>query len=136
MAEGKLETAETSLLDRFLDNGDPAYSYTGLRDGVVFVCTGAVIFWPGRAEGWAVVSTTATRWDMLWLTQRVREMLPEVAQRLGLRRMEATVLADWVPGERWAEILGFSPVGLLRQYDPAGRDHKGYVKLWPFSHQS
>lgn len=133
MSADALRGHDAQILDRFVTEGDLRYSYSGLRDGWLFGCAGLAVIWPGRAEGYAVFSTDVDSLDMRWVTRQVRAILPELVARLGLRRVEASALVDFKQANQWARMLGFSPVAYLPLYDPSGRDHRSYVRLWSSS---
>lgn len=127
---------EQGLIDKFLAEENYQEAFTVLcrhgdeENSIVVACLGVAFIWAGRGEAWMVLSDDADRWDMRYLTRVSLKILPQIARRLHLRRMEATALVGWKPGEQWAKILGFSLVALLEQYDPCGRDHWSFVKIW------
>lgn len=70
-------------------------------------CAGLAELWPGTAEAWALTSHQVARHGLAF-HRAARRMLPAMARRLGLTRIQATVLADFGPGIRWLEGLGFT----------------------------
>lgn len=113
----KLTKEECDLLER-MD------SWTGVWDGEPIVCAGLIRHWPGRSQAWAFMSKNAGR-HMMWITKRVAEHLAKVQGRI-----EMTVRMDFVPGQRWAKMLGFeveSPC--MAHYGPEGESHIGYARV-------
>ena len=109
----------------YLTQAGPAY--TALIDSCVLACAG-IILCDGVGTLWAYIAADAGR-------HFVR--LHRAAQRLiglqPLRRLEASTEADFIPGCRWLELLGFQSEGILRQYGPHGEDHLRYARIWPLS---
>lgn len=101
-------------------------SWTAVVDGRPVMCGGTFQMWPGRYVTWAHM-TLRTRPHMLWLTQETLKVLEKLKGRV-----ELTVRADFVPGHRWAKMLGFeieNAPGILRAYGPEGEDHISYVRF-------
>lgn len=105
----------------------------GLRDTLAFSgfvhercvgCAGLIDVWPGRAQAWALLSSEC-RPHLLPITRYVLRVLAAHPAR----RIEATVTADFIPGCRWLERLGFVQEAELRNYDPAGHTHRLYARL-------
>lgn len=102
------------------------YSFTGMsEDGHVLIVAGLIKMWPGRYLTWAYLDRTAGRY-MLAITRRVEKLL---ALHDGAR-IEATVDADFAPGHRWVQMLGFElETPRMRQYRPDGGDCAMYVRI-------
>ena len=86
-------------------------------------CGGFQEIWPGRSIAWAVLSDLAGAW-MLPLTRAVRQGLATHPAE----RIEAQVLDGFLPGLRWATLLGFECEGRLRRFHE-GRDYRAFVLL-------
>lgn len=84
-------------------------------------------FWKNRAQASLFLSSATGRYDLLWAIRNLSEYLDE-AQR-DCTRIECSVLSNFSQGHRMAEVLGFRPEGLMRQYDPLGRDHTLYSRI-------
>lgn len=106
------------------ERGGPAF--TGLVDGEVGGCAGVVLFWPGVGEAWAVLTETG-REHPVQATELVRTGLRTVIDGMRLRRVQADVSADFLPGHRWIRLLGFSYEGTMPRYGPNGEDFVRYV---------
>lgn len=119
-----------------LQHGDFSNAWTFKRDGLLIAAGGLQVLWRGRAEAWSFFAEDVDRWDLLYLTREIRRRMEAVRERLGLRRLEATTVFGWSPGERWLERLGFQPEARLALYGPDGRDHRMYARTWPSSPQS
>lgn len=124
------------LLDRlppppFADEGwREALSQPGMgwamREGVrVVMASGVVPVWRGRGLAWLTHDghaewrhwLAASRWAKHWFP-----VLP-------YRRIEATVLAGFEPGARWAEFIGFKREGRMRRFGEDGADHWLYSRV-------
>lgn len=99
-------------------------SWTGVVDGDPVACAGTVEHWPGRHLAWAYM-TPGTKAHMRWITEAVKDNLATVKGRI-----EVAVKADYLPGHKWARILGFEvEAPLMRQWGPDGADYTGYVRI-------
>lgn len=99
-------------------------SWSGVVDGAVLVCAGTIQMWPGRHQAWAYVARGTLR-HMPWITEETRKVVEQVKGRI-----EFSVRADFLPGQRWAKALGFEvETPLLKAYGPEGEDHVGFVRF-------
>ena len=98
--------------------------WTGRWNGAVAAVAGYAEPWPGRACIWIAIlddfPQSVNGAVALALTRLGRKLISGMPHR----RIEATVLAGFDAGERWARMLGFEYEGTLRCYDPLGRDHQ------------
>lgn len=98
--------------------------YTAFVGGRPVACCGLMDIWPGRAMAWAFIAEDVGR-HMVGVTKAVRKFLDMRAPR----RCEMYVDAGFDAGYRWAELLGFRREGLLRSFDPDGRDQVLYARI-------
>ena len=124
------EIAATEL-DRMAKLVDFTHAWTLRRRSAPIACGGVQVLWKGNADAWTFVDRSMTSADLLHLTRFLLEMIDVLHVRLGLRRLGATTIADWSPGERWLQRLGFQAEGVLRCFDAQGRDHRIYSRIWP-----
>lgn len=103
-------------------------SMTGLRDDRIIFCAGIIPQWIGRAVAWALISDRLTRYDMIWVHRQVRWIL-ETQVENGYRRIEAHVHEPFAAAHRWMRMLDFESEGLMRRYDPEGRDMRLYARI-------
>lgn len=99
-AQSDLSTEDRVALA--LAQADAGLAYAALEDDTV-VCAGGVVCdesWPGRGVVWAIVGEGA---PMRPLTRIVRTWL----DGLPLPRLELYVDAQFLPGCKWARLLGF-----------------------------
>ena len=89
-------------LDR-LRSLENVHAYTLMEDGQPLACGGAIPLHAGRAYLWAYLSS---RIDAP-LFHRVHGWAKSFIRGLPFRRLEATVDAEFVPGQRWVRALGF-----------------------------
>jgi RimJ/RimL family protein N-acetyltransferase len=89
----------------------------------VTACAGFLIWWPGRATGWALIGKDVAGRGLLALTRVVRLALEES----GLNRVDSHVEDGFEQGHRWAAILGATYEGRMRKYCPNGKDAHLYA---------
>lgn len=99
-------------------------AWTAMVEGRPIGCAGLLQMWPGRAYAWALLAEDAGP-HMLALTRAIRFRLAES----GFRRIEMAVDAEFLPGVRWAVMLGFELEARARKYMPNGRDAWIFVRV-------
>lgn len=94
----------------------PSFSAVG-EDGTVHAIAGLIHHWPGRSVAWAFVGFDAGP-HLLTITREIRKFLATC----GIRRVEASVRADFPAAIRWMAMLGFEreTPEPMRGYDPSG----------------
>jgi RimJ/RimL family protein N-acetyltransferase len=92
-------------------------SWSAFVSGEIVGCAGLAQLWSGRAIGWAFLSDETAE-HMLAITRKTKDVL----QHSAYRRIEAHVDAYFPAGRRWAEMLGMSREGFMRQFSPNGDD--------------
>lgn len=92
-------------------------------NGTPIMCGGTLFQWPGRALAWAFLNAQTGR--HMVVATRVAKRL--VAWPKG--RVDCTVRADFQPGLRWIEMLGFRAESYHEKYGPLGEDHIGFVRF-------
>jgi hypothetical protein len=116
-------------LGAFIADGDYAEkvalagpAWSALDGGRSIACAGFTFPWEGRAVAWAVLGDCGAR--MLRVTRAVRAALA----RCPSERIECQVKADFAPGLRWAETLGFAREAFMPRFC-RGEDFWSYVIL-------
>lgn len=102
--------------------------YTFMHQGRIIACAGVTLYWPGVGEVWATFSEWLHEYqkEVVILTGRVLDDL----QAAGcLWRMQCVVAADNEVGRRYVEHFGFESEGVMRRYDPLGRDAVMYARI-------
>lgn len=105
----------------------PSFSAVG-EDGTVHAIAGVIPHWNGRAVAWAFVGFDAGPY-MVRITREVKRFLATS----GLRRVEASVRADFPAAVRWVEMLGFhrETPEPMRGYGPSGESCYLYARVSP-----
>ena len=106
-------------------------TYTAFNDEQIIAFSGVLERWEGYGTAWTYI-LTKDRYDLLFITRAVKSFIETCCD---YRRLELTVAKDFDAGHRWATLLGFSPEGVMRRYDPSGRDHVLYARINPSWHQ-
>jgi RimJ/RimL family protein N-acetyltransferase len=118
---------------QFFSYFDPSYAealkvsgpcFTAINNGRVLGCAGLVKQWENRAIAWALLSGNVGK-DFIKVHRAVARFL----DLCEFRRVEAFVDVNFVQGHRWIEMLGFSPEGYMRQFNPDGGDAMMYARL-------
>lgn len=102
-------------------------SVTGLRNDEIIVCAGVIPQWPGRAVSWALLGSSIGPRDMLWVHRQARWFIED--QLRNFHRIEGHVHEPFEAGHRWMRMLGFVSEGVMRRYDPEGRDMRLYARI-------
>jgi hypothetical protein len=105
------------------------HQFTALCDDSVLACGGFIWKWKGVVDGWVLLSERVGPDGLLWLHRNVLKMNEGLYKKYGKLRIQTTVREDFRAGHRWAKMLGFEPEGLMRQYDPDGKDHRLYARI-------
>ena len=100
-------------------------------DGQIIGSSGLVPKWPGVWVGWALVSKTMAHnlRHAYEAFRATRNFIDEAMMNDDCHRVECTVLLDFEKGHTYAKKLGFKAEGVLRCYDPRGRDHVMYSRI-------
>lgn len=99
-------------------------AWAAVVDGRAVACAGMVEVWPGRAYAWALLDRDVGR-HMLALVRAIRSTLRAATWR----RIEMAVDAEFAPGCRLAELLGFERECRAGAYFPNGHDAYVYVRV-------
>lgn len=96
--------------------------FTLLYEGLPVGAGGTIELWPNRHQAWAMLPEYGAA-HLLPITRYAYEVV-----RVAPGRVEMQVIADFMPGRRWAMMLGFQvETPLLRAFGPDGKDYIGYV---------
>jgi len=115
-----------------LSSLDPrAWTITGLCGPTIIGAALLLPVWKGRWQASVILSRDVGRAAMLWIHRQVKGQLDWLQYDPDYRRIECSVLAGFIPGERWAQMLGFQYEGTMVGYDPWGRAHYLYARTRP-----
>lgn len=82
--------------------------------------------WPGLAIAWASIGHDVGT-AMVPITRRICRAM-ELHPRA--RRFQMTVRVGFLPGHRWARMLGFRAEATMARYAPDGSDHVLYARCF------
>ena len=103
-------------------------AFTGMRDGRIAFCFGAVELWPGVGEAWSVTSPLIETMPVAFHRLVLRTI--ESQQRLHrCHRLQASVRQDHRIGIRWLHRLGFIYEGRMESYGPDGSAHLRFARF-------
>lgn len=108
--------------------GGPAF--TLIANGRIAALFGAVIAWPGLAEGWLVGNPEVLRPVALPFTRRARGFCELVHDTLGVRRLQVHVQVANVSFMMWARAARFVEEARLECYLPDGGAVMLMAKTW------
>ena len=111
-----------SLGDIFFGGG-PAYTCVNKTD--ILFCAGIVLIMPGVGEAWSFCDIAVRKHPRDVLHYQKKYLLKEMEIRK-LHRVQAHCLTSWKTAYRFLERIGFQCEGLIRKYDPEGRDYYLY----------
>jgi hypothetical protein len=104
-------------------------AYTVLDDERVICVCGVQILWEGVGEAWAMVDAHFGK--VVRALAQVRVIADYFMARHGLWRMQSHMMADWDPGKKFVEKLGFKREHTepLRKWFPDGSDCLIYARV-------
>jgi len=97
--------------------------------GFVIGAGGLVIHWPGRAEGWWLMTSFANRRHLARCTHYSRRQLDRLITNPVYRRVEMIVKASHPWRETFAEALGFEREARMTSWCPDGLDWDLYARI-------
>ena len=105
-------------------------AFTLARRGQPVLCSGVTWRHHGCWMAWMIRTVDLAGLDMLPVHRHTLTFLDDFQNDdPDRRRIEMSVLESFMAGKRWAKMLGFEQEGLMKSYDPAGRDHYLYARV-------
>lgn len=120
--EGALESLET------IAKRPDSFIGTVMFDDKPIAFIGMVIQWRGVATVWSVTSDEVKKAPKLF-HETVLLAMQNHERIFKLWRLQMFVRANYKPGQRWAEALGFKNEGLMSKFDPEGRDYFRFARV-------
>jgi hypothetical protein len=102
------------------------FALSGFCGDTFIGAAGIVRPYPSLGEAWAIGSQHAYT-HKLYFHSTIKRVMVGAIRDMGLKRLQATVRADWPMGCKWVEKLGFIPEARLHNYGPDGADFYMYV---------
>ena len=103
-------------------------SFSLIDNGHLIVAGGIFPVWDGLGEAWLIPSDRITRYRKSMISH-LRRHIDRITKEDGLRRVQATVRADFPAAHRFLEFLGFDREGLMVSYGADGADHYLYARI-------
>ncbi len=97
------------------------WAYTALIDGKILGIGGAVVYWPGVAEGWYCLSEEANN-HKVSLVHCIKKVAAKAFGDLNLHRLQTTIRLDFTQAKRLIEHAGFKYEGTMKKYTEDGKD--------------
>lgn len=97
---------------------------SGIHGDEIMLCFGILKIEPHRGLAWAILSRNAGLCAVA-IHRAVRRFL----DGCGVRRIEAAVDIEFLPGHRAMKALGFQWEGVMRCYTADGRDQHLYARV-------
>lgn len=121
-----LDVQDAQRVDAHDLSGQYGMAFTALSDGQPIACAGVLEVWAGRGYAWALLGKECGR-HFLAIHRAVNRGLV----LSGLRRIEMAVDAEFLPGCRWAHLLGFrlETPDPMRAFLPNGRSAYLYARV-------
>lgn len=109
----------------------PISSFTCMFDNEIVAVGGIIDYWQGVGEAWLIMTKQAKKHDIFGLVALtvIEKKMNELIAEHKLRRVQAEVRADFLPGIKMIEALGFGYEGTKRKYTPDGCDMRIYARL-------
>ena len=101
------------------------------EDGAIIAVGGALGVWKGMAEVWIkLLDLEAIKATKFGFIRACLQTLDECATQMRVRRFQCTALASDPASMQFLISLGFLPEGFMFKYDPSGRDHIRFSKIY------
>ena len=104
-------------------------SFAMLDGGILVGAGGLSPQWYGRAEGWWLVSTHASRRHLAIAARYARAFLDKRQRDPMFRRIEIMVRADVPWCDSFAASMDFVFEGDAQSYDASGRDYRRFSRI-------
>lgn len=103
--------------------------FSMVEDNRVIGCGGLIPKWKGVGEVWIAVSSELKDRPLLLVKETLR-CLHMFNTRGGYHRIQMHIRSEDTGLHRWAESLGFTFEGKMRQYGPDRLDHDLYARIF------
>ena len=125
----KLMELDATYSNHRLDMAVPGLSFTLLKNNTPIVSGGVVPMWEGVGEGW-VLSSKHIFENKIKAAGSIKKRLDYICKNNKIRRLQTAVKAEFTIGIRFAEWLGLTKEGLMKQYGPDGSDYWRMAKIY------
>lgn len=121
-----LEVQDAQRVDAACLGGEYGMAFTAMADGRPVACAGVLEVWAGRGYAWALLGRDCGSYFLA-----IHRAVNRGIVLCGLRRVEMAVDAGFLPGIRWAQLLGFKleTPEPMRAFLPNGRDAYLYARV-------
>lgn len=113
-------------IDDFMDYSKDlktGFAYTLVSSECEIIgCFGILPKWEGVGYAWTLLGENIESKHFVYIHKQCKRLC-ELMLKFTYRRIEATVVSDFEEGLRWMPLLGFKKEGLMKKFDPYGRDH-------------
>lgn len=99
----------------FMDLQITGWAKTAVLGDKIMGVGGAVLYWPGFAEGWYLVSKDGGESKFL-MVHCIKTVIELAIKELNLHRFQSTIRVDFTSAIKLIEHVGFVKEGLLRKY--------------------
>ncbi len=106
----------------------PGLAFTGIGGDGIVGCAGVWPLHPGCGQAWTLMSKIFPKYK-LPATREIRKFLERTLDGKRFWRIQTPVRADFAPGRRWAQALGFREEGYMKKYGPEGADYLLYARV-------
>lgn len=103
-------------------------SFTGIKDDKPIASGGIYMLWDGVAEGW--VMATSQIWEhKIYFALQFKKRTEILIKSIKIKRLQTSVKADFDLGIKFAEFLGLTNEGIMKNYGPDGSDYYRYARI-------
>jgi len=127
----QLMELDASYTNHRLDMSVPGLSFTLLKGKTPIVSGGVVPMWPGVGEGWVLSSKQIFDYKIK-AASSIKKRLDYICKNNKIHRLQTAIKAEFILGIRFAEWLGLTKEGLMKQYGLDGSDYWRMSKIYEF----
>ena len=132
IATHQMNAEIVNVKDRYLKNLEslvqPKTSWTGLVDNKIIAAGGMVELWDHVYEGW-IMATADIKNHPIATARIIKRIFKKQMPLHKVQRLQTTVKADYEIGHKFANWLGLTQEGLMKQYLD-GNDYYLYARTY------
>lgn len=113
------------LIENLRDN---TAAWTLEHNNEIIGSAGFVMYWPGVAEGWAIITDLIFKYPYT-AHKLFKKMIAGIEKQYEIHRLQTLCLENFERSQRWLERLGFKYEGKMEKFGPNGETYLRYARV-------